>query len=92
MISLTEPTRTVGSNWKASYVITGHIVTALHGTAEFRSGNHSLLMGEGREDIQWRYLEESETSLGNYRAAISNLDAWRMGRIQRMGAWLSVLP
>ena len=50
-ISLPDPTWNVGENWTASYVIMGHLVTALRSTAEFRLGNHALLMGEGRDDI-----------------------------------------
>ena len=44
-IALSDPTRTVGENCKASYVITGYLVAALHRTAEFRSGYYALLMG-----------------------------------------------
>ena len=50
-IALPDPTPIAGENWKASCIITGHLVAALHGTAEFSSGDHALLMGEGREDI-----------------------------------------
>ena len=50
-ISLLHPTQTAGGNWTASCGITGHLVAVLRGTADFRSGNHALLMGEGREDI-----------------------------------------
>ena len=32
-IDLPDPTQTAGGKWTASYVITGHLVTALHGTA-----------------------------------------------------------
>ena len=47
-ISLSKPTRTAGGNWTASCIITGHLVMALRRTAEFRSGDHTLLMEEGR--------------------------------------------
>ena len=43
-ISLPESTQTAGVNWTASCIITGHIVAALRRTAEFRSGDHSLLI------------------------------------------------
>ena len=48
VIALPNPTRTVGANWTASCMITGHLVAALRGTAEFRSDNHAFLMEEGR--------------------------------------------
>ena len=51
-IALPDPTLTARANWTASCIITGHFVTALRGTAEFRLGDHALLMGEGREEIK----------------------------------------
>ena len=50
-IALPEPTQNVVANWTASCVITGHLFEALHRTAEFRSGDHAILIGEGREEI-----------------------------------------
>ena len=91
-IALPNPTGTMGANWTASCVITGHLAMALHGTKDFRSVNHALLMGEGREEIRQRHTEEAETSLGEAWAAVSNPDAQRLGMIQRTGAWLLVLP
>ena len=44
-ISLPNPTQTSRDTWTGSCVITGHLVAALHGTAEFRTGDHALLMG-----------------------------------------------
>ena len=75
-----------------SCVITGHLVAVIRGTAEFRSGYHSLLMGEGWAEIQRQHAEAAEISLGEAQAAASKLDARRMGRIQRTGVWMSVLP
>ena len=60
--------------------------------AEFRSGDHALLMGESREEIQWQHSEAAETALGEARAASSKTDGQWQGRIQMMGVWLSVLP
>ena len=71
---------------------TGHLIAVLCGTADFRSGNHALVVGEGREEIQRRHAEEVETALEKSRAAPLNPDALRMERIQRAGAWLLVLP
>ena len=62
-ISLPDPTRTAGANYMASCVILGNLVTAFQGTSEFRSGNHALLVGEGRDEIRQRHVEEAETSL-----------------------------
>ena len=48
-IALPVPSWTVGVNWKASCVIRGHLVVALRGTADLSSGDHALLMREGRD-------------------------------------------
>ena len=74
-IFLPVPTRTVGANWTESCVITGYLITAIRGTAKFRSGDHDLLMREGRKDIYQRHAEEAETALGEARSATSKLDA-----------------
>ena len=63
-ITLPDQTRTAGANWMASYMIMGHVVAVLGGKTEFRSGNHALLMGKGREEIRQRHEKEAETSLG----------------------------
>ena len=90
-ISLTDPTRNAGENWTAFCVITGHLVTALCGTAEFRSGGHAFLMGEGRYEIRRIHAEEEETVLGESRAAALKPEARWLGRIQWTGMWLLVL-
>ena len=89
-ISLPNPTQTAVENWTASCVIMGHLVAALQGTAEFRSGNHAPLVGEEREEIQHRHTEEADNALGEAWDAASKLDARRLGRIQRAGEWMSV--
>ena len=48
-IDLVEPTSTTGVNCTASCMVTDPLVVELRRTGEFRSGNHALLMGEGRE-------------------------------------------
>ena len=62
-IALTNPTHTTGANCTVSCVVTGHLVAALRGTAEFSLGDHALLMGEVREEIRWRHAEVAETAL-----------------------------
>ena len=39
-IALTDPTQTLGENWTESYVIIGHLVAALSGTA--KSGQDTI--------------------------------------------------
>ena len=50
-IALPNPTRTAEEIWTASCDITGNLIVALCRTTESRSGEHALLMGEGREEI-----------------------------------------
>ena len=38
-IAIPNPNHTAGANWTASCVITGHLVVAIRGTAEFRGGS-----------------------------------------------------
>ena len=59
-------------------MITGHLVVALRGTAEFRSVYHDLLMGERRKKIRRRHAEEVETALGEARAVSSKRDSQRL--------------
>ena len=44
-IDIPDLNQNAGSNWTTLCVITIHLVTALHGTAEFWSGDHAILMG-----------------------------------------------
>ena len=74
-IALPNPTQNAEANWTASCVITGHLVAALHGTDEFRSGYHALLMEEVREEIRRRHTEAAETALGEDRSAAYKKDA-----------------
>ena len=78
-IALPNPTQTAEANWTASCVITGHLVAALRGTDEFRSGYHALLMEEVMEEIRRRRAEAAETTLGEARAAASKKDTRRKG-------------
>ena len=74
-IAFCNPTQTVGANCMSFCVITGHIVAALHGTAEFRAGDHILLIGEVRDKIHRRHAEAADTALRVDRAAVSTADA-----------------
>ena len=64
----------------------------LRGTAEFWSGDHSLLMGEVRDEIRRHHAEAAEAALGEAWDTASTEDALRMIRITRMGEWLLVHP
>ena len=70
----------------------GHLVAVLRRTTEFRLGDHTLLVGKGREEIPQQHAEEAETTLGEARYSASELDERRLGQILHTGTWLSVLP
>ena len=74
-IPLPDPTRTPGEKWTASCMITGKLVAALCRTVKFRSDDHELLMGEGRDEIWQRHDEEAQTALGDAQDAASKPDA-----------------
>ena len=80
-IAILDPNQNTGSNWTKSCVITRHLVAALRGTAESRSGDHALLMVGGRDEIRKRHTQNVETELGEDQAAASTEDSRRMGRI-----------
>ena len=64
----------------------------LCGTAEFRSGDHDLLIGDGREEIHWRHAAAAEMALVEAWEAASKKDVQWMDRIHRTGLRMSVLP
>ena len=59
-----DHTQTAGSKLTVSCVITEYLVEALRGTAQFWSEDHSLLMGQVRDEIRRRHTEDMETALG----------------------------
>ena len=43
-LALPDPTRTAPDNWKASCVITGHLLSALRGQVKFRTADHATCL------------------------------------------------
>ena len=87
-IALPKPSHTAEANWTASCVVTGYLVAAIHGTDEFWSGYHALLMGVIRYEIRRRYAEATYTELGEAQAATSTEETHKMLRIMWTGVWL----
>ena len=52
--ALPDPSQTAPENWTASCVITGHLVAALRGQAEFRTSDRSARLREGRTAVRRR--------------------------------------
>ena len=51
-LALPDPTHTTQGNGTTSCVVTGHLVAALQGRVEFRSGENAQLLRDGRVDIR----------------------------------------
>ena len=77
-IPLPKPTQTAGANWTASCVITVQLFATLCEMPELQLGDYSLQMGEGRDDILWRYAEAAEFSLEAAWASAYTVDARQM--------------
>ena len=54
------PTHTSKGNCTTSCVVTLHLIVALWGHAEFRSGYHTQILTDGRKDIQQLEGKEAE--------------------------------
>ena len=90
-IDFPDHNHTAGANCTVSCVIIEHLVAALRNTENLRSGDHALLMGEGREDVRQQHMEVAEIVLVEARSAASKTDSQRLGRIQRAGVWMSMI-
>ena len=64
-LTLPDPTNTVSDNWKASCVITGHLVTALRGQEEFRTADQSACLRVGRTAVRKRSVLMTEKALAD---------------------------
>ena len=59
VLALSDPTQTAPENWTASYVITGHLVTALRGQVELQMADHSACLRESRTAV-WQQGQQRE--------------------------------
>ena len=62
-LALPDPTNKSPENWKASYFITGHLITALRGKKKFWTSDHSACLQEGRATVQKRIVLLEEEAL-----------------------------
>ena len=62
-LALSNPTQTAPDNWKASCVVTGHLVAALRGQLGFRTEDHSACLQEGRMAVWQRGQRRAEEAL-----------------------------
>ena len=50
-ITLLKPTLFASENWKASCVVTGQLVADIYSHTELKTGDHAMLLWQGRSDI-----------------------------------------
>ena len=91
-LDLPDPVQTPPENWTASFVITGHLVTALRGKVVFQTANHSVYLWGGRLAVWHRGEKRAEEALTAALEGAPVMQARRMRRAAKTGAWLTVLP
>ena len=89
-LALPYPYQTAPENWTASYVITGHLVAALRGQVEFRTADQSACLREGRTAVRRRGQRRAEEALTAVLEGALVLQARRLRRATKTGAWLTV--
>ena len=92
VLNLPDRTQTAPENWTASCVITGHLVVSLRGQVEFQTADHSACLQEGRTDVRRQGQSRAEEPLTSALEGAKVLNARRMRRAEKTGAWITVLP
>ena len=91
-LDLPDPVQTAPENWTASCVTTGHLVAALTGQLVFRTADHSACLRMGRMVMHKQGKKRSEEALTAALEGAPVLQAHRLQRVAKTGAWLTVLP
>ena len=91
-LALPDPSHTPPENWTASCVITGHLVAALSGQVDFRTGDHSACLQEGRTAVRRRRKIQAKKALTATLEGSPVLHARCLQRATKTGAWIKVQP
>ena len=91
-MALPDPTQTAPDNWKASCVITGHLLSALRGQVPFRTADHAACLRDGRAAVRRKSLAKAMASLETTIARAPELVTRKLQRATKTGAWLTVQP
>ena len=91
-LALPDAVQTAPENWRASCVITGHLVAALRGQVVFRTADHSACLWVGRMAVRQRGEKRAEEVLTVALEGAQVLQTSRMRQAEKTGAWLTVLP
>jgi hypothetical protein len=91
-LAIPNPTETADTNWTASMVIWGHLISAIRGMEVFSSTEHASIMNAGKAETVARYLSESKAKLSGELEKISGRRSRTIQRGEQTRAWLLVLP
>ena len=91
-LAIPDPVKTVPENWTVSCVITGHLVAALRGQAVFRTADHTACLRGGQLAVRQQGEQRAEAALTTALEGAPVLQAHRMRRAAKIGAWFTVLP
>ena len=91
-LALPDPVHTPPENWKAYYVITGHLVAALRGQVVFRTADHSACLRAGWLAVRHRGEKRAEEELTAALEGAPVLQARQMRQAEKTGSWITVLP
>ena len=91
-LALPYPTRTAHDNWQASFVIIGHLVSALRGKVTFRTADHAACLRDGRAAVRRKSVAKAMASLEATIDGDPELVTRRLRRATKTGAWMTVQP
>jgi hypothetical protein len=92
-LAIPDPTVTAATNWSASTVICGHIISAIRGTTIYRSADHLSVLKDGKAELRKRSLACSEEKMVSILQRLSSGgESKTIRRGQQIGAWLSIFP
>ena len=91
-IAILKTTQTAQGSWTASGMVTGHLVAALWGCAEFQYGSHIQLLRDSRTEIRREKFHDSGEAPMKVTGRITLTDAHHLLRGQKIGVYLSFTP
>ena len=91
-LAIPDSVQTAPENWKASFVITVHLVAALRVQAVFWTPDHMAYLRGGRMAVRHWGEQWVEAALTAALEGDPVLQARRMQRAAKTRAWLTVLP
>ena len=91
-LALPDPTKRSPDIWKASCVITGHLVAVLRGQEEFRTADHSAYLQEGRAEVRKKSVLWVEEALEETLAGAPVQYTCCLRQTTKTGEWMKVQP